>query len=122
MPREIAGHDAIPPPLALLEAGRGRAHQPPAARIVKHGDRHPLAHHDQIQPAVAVHVAPHGVRHHPDPLQLGCEPFGHIGEVTVPVVLEQHARGIDTVAPWDHAPAHEEVEVTVAIVVGRRRP
>src|SRR2546422_5509045 len=36
-----------------------------------------------IQASVAVHVAPHGIGDHADPLKLRCELPGHVGEVAV---------------------------------------
>src|SRR2546425_12857121 len=62
---EIARYDAIPPPLAPLEPECGRAHEPPTASVVEDRDGHPLAHDHEIGPAVAVHVPPDGVGHHP---------------------------------------------------------
>ena len=65
--REIPSDDAVPPAVALLDAGNGHLHQPAVACIVKHRDRHPLADDDEIRPAVAVDVLPDRVSHHPDP-------------------------------------------------------
>src|SRR5207245_7962825 len=49
----------------------------------------------------ALPILPHRVGHHTDPCQFGCECRGYVGEVAVPVVLEQHALGIAAVAPRD---------------------
>ena len=117
---EIAGHDPVPPALALFEARCLHADELPAACIVKHGDRHPFTDNDQIEPPVAVHVAPYGIGDHPHVLELGGEPFGHVAEMAVPVVLQQHAAGIGAVTPRHHAPADEEIDVPISVVVGRR--
>jgi len=37
----------------------------------------------------------------------------------VAVILQQHAPGVDTVVPRHDPPAHEEIEVAVAVVIGR---
>jgi hypothetical protein len=69
--REVAGDDAVPPAVAALEPRHGEAREPPAAGVAEDGDRHPLADHDEVRAAVAVHVAPHGVGDHPHARQLG---------------------------------------------------
>ena len=120
VPGEVTRDDAIPPPLAVLQARRVPSDELPAAGVVEHRDGHPFAHDDQIGAAVAVHVPPDRVGHHADMLELGREPLGHVGEVPVAVVLEQRALGIGAVVPRHHAPAHEEIDVPVAVVVGRR--
>ena len=104
--------------MALLEPRGVPADELPAARVVKDRDRHPLPHHDEIEAAIAIHVLPHRVGHHTDPCQFGCECRGYVGEVAVPVVLEQHALGIAAVAPRDHAPTDEQVDVAIPVVVG----
>src|SRR5256885_3890882 len=48
----------------------------------------------EVQAAVPVHVLPHRVGHHAHPRQLGRQALGDVGEVAVPVVLQQHAAGI----------------------------
>ena len=103
----------------MLQARRLHPDELAAARVVEDGDRHPLTDHDQVRPTVAIHVTPDRVGHHAHVFELGREPFGHVGEVTVPVVLEQHTPGIDAVVPRDDPPAHEEIDVSVAVVVGR---
>ena len=119
---EIARHDAIPPPLAALETGCRHAHEPPAAGVVEDRDGHPLAHDHEVGPAVAVHVPPHGVGHHPHVLEVGREPPRDVGEVPVAVVLEHHAPRIGSVAPRHDAAAHEEIDVAVTVVIGRHHP
>jgi len=42
LPAEVPRDDAIPPPLAVLEARGLQTDQLPAARIMEDGDRHPL--------------------------------------------------------------------------------
>ena len=116
---EVAGDDAIPPSLAVLQAGGLEAHQLPAARIVENGDRHPFAHDDQVRAAVAVHVLPHGVGHHADVLQFRSQPPGHVGEAAVSVVLEEHAPGVQAIVPRHHPPSDEEIDVAVAVVIRR---
>ena len=119
---EVTGHDAIPPAVAPLEAGRVQADELAAARIVEDRDRHPFAHHHEIDPAVAVHVLPDRVGHHADPRQVGRELRGDVREVAVAVVLEQHALGRGAVPPRHDAPAHEQIDVAIAVVVGRHDP
>src|SRR5258705_12065407 len=76
---EIAGHDAVPPPRAVLES-LGRESDQRRTGIVKNGNRHPFAYDDEIETAVAVDVNPQRVRHLSDLRQVGRDLRRHVRE------------------------------------------
>src|SRR4051812_27215813 len=88
MAGEVPGDDTIPPAVTLLEPRNDESLELPAADVPEDGDRHPFTDDHEIDSTVAVHVAPHGIRHQPDVLELGRELRGDIGEPAPPVVFQ----------------------------------
>src|SRR6476661_516835 len=81
--------------------------------------RHPFADDDEILLAIVVVVDPRRRRYHPGAGEcwrlLGCD----VGEVSLPVVLEEVAARNLTVVASDVATSDEEIDVAVAIEVAR---
>jgi hypothetical protein len=114
---EVGRDHAIPPAVAALEAGRGRAREAPVAGVVEDGDGHPLAHHDQVGAPVAVDVGPRRVGDHTGAGEAGSELPRRVGEAAAAVVDEEHARPRHAVRARGAAAADEQVDVAVAVVV-----
>src|SRR5438045_7898760 len=110
VPIEIARDDAIPPSRGVLESANGHAFEL-RTRVPEDGDRHPLAHDDEIEPAVLIDVCPERVGDHTHARELRCDLRGHIGKVSAPAALEQRARRRDAVTARRHAGADEHVVV-----------
>src|SRR6202030_4388191 len=104
---EVPSDDAVPPAVALLEAGRGLFDESAVASVMKDGDGHPFADDDEIRSAVAINILPDGVGDNSDVRESRRCLVGDVGEFAVTIVLEQHALRIDAVTSR-HATSADE--------------
>jgi len=111
---EVPGGDAVPPATETRQSERGGAFLEFTALIAEDANRPPFAGQHQVGIAILVQVGE-------DRAADQTEPRETLGDAeALALVGEQTRRGRRGVAPGDRAATQEEIEVAVAVEIGKR--
>ena len=116
---QVRCHDAVPPATRARESGLRRAIDESSVDLPEDPNRHPLAHHHEIETARAAGRNPRRGRDHPAFGQRGCARQRDVGESSGPVVPEQMTPRRDAVLLRHDTASDEQVHVPIAIEVAR---
>src|ERR1051326_4031288 len=104
---EIAGHEAIPPTVAFLEAPHIHALEFPASLVSINDYRHPIANDYQVGTPISGDIYPRRVGDHSNLRQTGRRLRRHISEMALSIVSQKHARRIEAVASGNYPSSDE---------------
>ena len=80
-------------------------------------ERTPFASHQEIQPAIVIHIRPNRACDETGLFEIGCDRVAGAFETSI-AIYEQIAPRCGRVLSWHETAAHEDIEIAVAVEIG----